>query len=105
MERKKPVYSDKEILLCAALYAADVEHLLLIERNMLGFVSSLKGMEVKEKEYTTEQQFFEVMKESEHCVHVEREIEGGKSKFFYSLISDEKEWGKLLQKVEKRLPE
>ena len=98
--KKNLVFGDAKILKCAALYTADVEHLLLMQKKILDLVPPQKGLEVKELGMRTYS--MEELMESEHCVHVEREIREGKSKFFYSLVSDEKEWKALMQKTSDR---
>jgi hypothetical protein len=74
-----PVYDDEEILKCAALYAADIEHLFLMEMKILGLLQSREGLTAKKK------------KKKLYDVHVEREIKEDKSEFFYSLVSEKEQ--------------
>jgi len=73
---RTPVFSDAEVLKCAALFAADVEHLLLMEKKVLELLPSHVGLQARR--INTRSQY----------VHVEREIKDGKSEFFYSRVSE-----------------
>jgi len=73
------IYSDKEILKCVALFAADAEHLMLMEKKILELLPSAEGLTKTEKQRDDRTQY----------IHIEREIKDGKSAFFYSPISEE----------------
>jgi len=86
------VYSDEEVLKCALLFAADAEHLLLVERKILE-LKPFFTLEAGKKIDTKDQR-----------VLVEREIKDGKSVFFYSRISLEEYSAIVVRKtVEERL--
>ena len=73
-----PFYSDAEILKCVRLWAADAEHLLLMERKVLDLLPFTEGLTRTAKQRDTQTQY----------LHVEREIKDGKSEFFYSRVSE-----------------
>jgi hypothetical protein len=75
-ERRDPVASDEEILKCVALFTADAEHLLLMEKKILELLPSHEGLQARR-----------INRRSRHIL-VEREINDGKSEFFYSQISE-----------------
>lgn len=81
-EPRTPVYSDEEILKVTALFAADAEHLLLVEKKVFDLLWSTWGLGMKRIDVNFRDTDF-------RDVHVEREIRDGKSEFFYSLISRE----------------
>lgn len=85
-----PIYSNRTILQTAARYAADVEHLLLMEEKILELLPSHDGLEAREGNASKEYKF-----------HVEQEIKEGKSEFFYTLLSEE-ESEEIWQEIRKR---
>jgi hypothetical protein len=80
-EQRTSVFSDEEVLKVARLFAADAEHLLLMEKKILELLSIAKGLEVKRLGIT-------ILDIRGQHVHVEREINDGKSEFFYTIISE-----------------
>jgi len=85
-----PIYNNRTILQTAARYAADVEHLLLMEEKILELLPSHDGLEARESNASKEYEF-----------HVEQEIKEGKSEFFYTLLSEE-ESEEIWQEIRKR---
>ena len=75
-------YRDEEILKCATLFAADAEHLFLMEKKILELFALTEDTEVQKLDIRPGQ--LEILD-----VHVERKIKEGKSEFFYSRISRE----------------
>jgi len=82
-------YRDEEILRCASLFAADAEHLFLMEKKIMELLALTEGVEVKKLDIRPGG--VEIL-----YVHVEREVKDGKSEFFYSRISQE-ENNKIMQ--------
>jgi len=65
------VYSNEELLKCAALYTADVEHLLFAEKKILSLLPSTQGLKSKR------------IDESRYGYIIEYETQGDKTEFFY----------------------
>ena len=68
--------SDEEVLKCATMFTADVEHLFLIEKKMLDLLPPTEGLEKKKPD----------MKGN---LLIEVEMNEGKPEFFYSPITEE----------------
>ena len=77
-ENYDSIYSDTEILKCAALYTADMEHLLLMEKRILDLLPSHEGLKAKKLNTVT------------RYVHVEQQVKEGNKEFSYSHISKRK---------------
>jgi len=77
------VYSDEELLKCAALYTADVEHLLFAEKRILDLLPSTKGLTPKN------------LKMEGHYFRIESETKGDETEFFYRPITEE-EWKRIM---------
>ncbi len=93
-------YSDEEVKKCAELFAADAEHLLLMEKQVLDLVPSHEGLTPKDRDYKSQD------------VKVEQETTDGqkptKRRFIYSLITEEERkeiWEELNRRREKAIQE
>ena len=72
-EKGTEVYSNEELLKCAALYTADVEHLLFAEKTIIDLLPSKEGIKPK------------YLKSTGRDFIIEYETKDGKTEFFYKL--------------------
>ena len=80
-EKGNPDFSDEEILKCVEFYAADVEHLLLMEEKILELLPPQESWETQRLKKNYETKFYYFL--------VERGVKEGKLQFFYSPVSEE----------------
>ena len=76
-----PVENDDEIFKCIEFYVADVEHLLLMEKTILGLLPPTDGLEKTKNDHDT---FFR-----ENKIRVDCEIQDNKPQFSYTIITKE----------------